>query len=107
VKFPIVTQGEWMTLTWQEAETREQALLIAATDWVNSCNKQGDIKVRLDPSGISGSGSPSIELIVQQAHMIFNPKLGGRKWSPDLGIPLMVQDGWETESIWAVPEHFD
>lgn len=110
-KFPIISRGEWVQLTYQEAETREEALLKAAQEWVDSCledfNPEDEIPfppVRLDPEGIKGQFTPNIEIVVQQRRLVLNPDIPEDGWSPDLGIPFQIYDGWETESTWMVPD---
>lgn len=107
-KFPIVIQGDWMQLTWEEGKDRKEALVAAASRWVQTLQDNADpddvVPVRLDPAGPTGEGTPNLELKVQQGKLVINPALNGRLWSPDLGIPFQVVDGWETESVWTVPD---
>lgn len=105
-KFPIVIQGDWMQLIYHDGENRREALVTAATEWVSAANaKSVELnRMRLDPAGPTGDGTPNLELKVQQRSLIHNPALGGRQWSPDLGIPLQVISDWEAESIWTVPD---
>ena len=99
-----------MQLTYQEAETREEALVKAAQGWVDSCLEDLDPEdeippVRLDPEGIKGKCTPNIEITVQQRRLILNPDIPENGWHSDLGIPLEIYDGWETESTWMVPDY--
>lgn len=99
MRIPVITINDWVSLQFVEAETRTEALLKAATAWIEQCGGE----VRLDPDGVSGEGTPNAQLIVQQPKMVLNPELGERLWSPELGVDFLVQDGWETESTWIVP----
>jgi hypothetical protein len=105
MKFPIVMQGDWMSLSWCEAETREQALIKAATEWVEFLNENEPGCARLDPQGPVGFYTPNLSIEVQKKSLVINPALEGRKWSPDLGIPFQVDGDWETESMWTIPDY--
>lgn len=107
MKYPIVIQGEWIQLVYEEANTREEALINAASRWVNAGNEDNDdprYMLRLHPDGPTGGGTPNLELIVQEPRFVVNPEIPPDGWRHELGIPLEIQDGWRTESTWTIPD---
>ena len=89
-KFPIISDLDWLQLHFIEAETSTEALIKAATEWVDSCVKECQdaglpIGIRLDPDGVKGSCTPNQTLVVQQLKTD------------------KIEDGWELESTWTSP----
>lgn len=85
-RWPIVTQGDWMQLTYEEAETREEALLNAATrhvELINSLDEGPDARLTIGPRGVTGQHTPTVELRVLYAETL------------------------ELESEWTIPDQFD
>lgn len=79
--YPIVIQGDWMQLTYEEAETPEEALLKAAGKYVETVNKSGETTLRIGPRGVTGQHTPTLELRV------------------------LYTDTLELESEWTIPDH--
>lgn len=85
MKFPIISDGDWIQLGFHTAQNREEALTNAAQAWIEAANENLDPEdqLRLDPKGPQGHNTPNLTLKVQRP----TPK------------------GWETESTWTSPDY--
>lgn len=81
-KWPIVMIGDWMQLTYEQANTKEEALLNAAQRYVDEVNKDGWRKLRIGPRGVTGHHTPVRE------------------------IRILDADTCELESEWTIPMEF-
>lgn len=58
-KWPIIVNGDWWELLWVKAATREDALVQAATDWINEINPDLPPTKQLTLGQIKDANCPS------------------------------------------------
>jgi hypothetical protein len=103
-KFPVIQTTDWVSLHFVEAETREEALIKAATAWVEAIseNCEPDELPVLDPLGVRGRCEPNATLKVLYREYILDPR-----WSKDNKCPqgqkLQILGDYITESEWVSP----
>jgi hypothetical protein len=76
MKYPIVIEGDWLQLVYEEANSPEEALTQAVTRYVESVD---EIELKIDPLGVTG------------------------QWSPIKELRIYYDDG-SIESTWTIPD---